>query len=996
MSPKSNFFANDQALSSPSQLPSAPSVVPADLNDAHISSSKPLITPYASHHTNCSEDNLLTPMILDIFSWPAFQAIVYFFLLIYLFLGIAIVSDIFMCSIEKITSRTKIIRIQREAFARRKSRPDLDQVTTESGANGNVNSLPQRGWSLGNRERKKEDVESTAATEEIEVKVWNDTVANLTLMALGSSAPEILLSIIEIVGSGFKAGELGAGTIVGSAAFNLLIISASCVSALPNGISKRIKFVNVFAITSFFSIFAYIWLLLILVVISPEIIELWEAILTFSFFILLVTSAYYADKNASKNEVAANENSFNETSPSNVSSSHRLNFFPQGRITKKSLEAFMAEVKKIDPNLTDEDTACLAAAHLFENEHHSRMFYRVSAIRSLTGVPAPIPHLSERLKGIYDSLKDKTNAIVAFSRGYTNVVSGSVAHTGDSSDLRGIYKVFDNGLTTPMKVRHSSRSGSSKYGSNWSRSNDLKNGLGRQGLLSSTFGNQSDAFDIAIIEFSQSVAYAYENDGSITLDIVRIGKLNNKVTVMVTTIDHTATCNIDYKPLKQAVTFIPGERVKSIKIQIIDNNIWNPDRLFLAKLFLPDDDEGDDSRVAIGSTCITAITIVNDDEPGNVSFPSKIFTFGFHSDKVVIPVVRENGSDGEMKVKYCVNDGTAKNGRDFICFPPEDEIRFSHGMKCHEIIVPLCVNNTEDRHRERELFFDINLTSCDIETDEQTRRGKECDQEASKSQSNVCRLGQNRKAVIVITHNNDVNTTKLLAKVNAARDGFRLNADAWKDQIKSAISINTEEVTGVLPWFLHVISFHWKILFALIPPTAIWGGWLTFSASLAIIGIITAIIGDVATTFGCLIGIEKSLNAITFVALGTSMPDLFASRTAVQMDSSADNAIGNITGSNSVNVFLGLGLPWLLAAIYWTAQGEYFKVPSGDLAFGVALYTGAAIIAIITLVVRRLSSTLGSGEVGGPKNCAWATSALFVLLWLLYIALSALSIYHYI
>jgi len=27
--------------------------------------------------------------------------------------------------------------------------------------------------------------------------VWNETVANLTLMALGSSAPEILLSVLQ-------------------------------------------------------------------------------------------------------------------------------------------------------------------------------------------------------------------------------------------------------------------------------------------------------------------------------------------------------------------------------------------------------------------------------------------------------------------------------------------------------------------------------------------------------------------------------------------------------------------------------------------------------------------------------------------------------------------------------------------------------------------------------------------------------------------------------
>lgn len=30
-----------------------------------------------------------------------------------------------------------------------------------------------------------------------EVDVWNATVANLTLMALGSSAPEIMLNVIE-------------------------------------------------------------------------------------------------------------------------------------------------------------------------------------------------------------------------------------------------------------------------------------------------------------------------------------------------------------------------------------------------------------------------------------------------------------------------------------------------------------------------------------------------------------------------------------------------------------------------------------------------------------------------------------------------------------------------------------------------------------------------------------------------------------------------------
>ena len=38
--------------------------------------------------------------------------------------------------------------------------------------------------------------------------------------------------------------------------------------------------------------------------------------------------------------------------------------------------------------------------------------------------------------------------------------------------------------------------------------------------------------------------------------------------------------------------------------------------------------------------------------------------------------------------------------------------------------------------------------------------------------------------------------------------------------------------------------------------------------------------------------------------------------TAAREGKYADAAVGNVTGSNSVNVFLGLGLPWVIAVIY--------------------------------------------------------------------------------
>ena len=74
------------------------------------------------------------------------RAFLYLLAILYLFLGVAISSDIFMGSIEVITSKKRTI------------------VT----------------WDAEKEEK-----------HEREVLIWNETVANLTLMALGSSAPEI-------------------------------------------------------------------------------------------------------------------------------------------------------------------------------------------------------------------------------------------------------------------------------------------------------------------------------------------------------------------------------------------------------------------------------------------------------------------------------------------------------------------------------------------------------------------------------------------------------------------------------------------------------------------------------------------------------------------------------------------------------------------------------------------------------------------------------------
>ena len=208
----------------------------------------------------CNTGTLLLPF-LDESGWiHELRIVIYLIALLWCFMGVAIIADVFMCSIETITSKTKQVKVARQ---------DSDEM----------------------------DV--------VEVRVWNDTVANLTLMALGSSAPEILLAIFEIVLiNGFNSGELGPSTIVGSAAFNLLVITGVCIMTIPMHEQRKIKAIKVFAVTATFSILAYVWLYIALSVSSKNEIELWEAIFTFLLFPILVVIAYTADKDYCSGKVS--------------------------------------------------------------------------------------------------------------------------------------------------------------------------------------------------------------------------------------------------------------------------------------------------------------------------------------------------------------------------------------------------------------------------------------------------------------------------------------------------------------------------------------------------------------------------------------------------------------------------------------------------------------------------------------------------------------------
>ncbi|KAF8569052.1 hypothetical protein P879_02701 [Paragonimus westermani] len=163
---------------------------------------------------------------------------------------------------------------------------------------------------------------------------------------------------------------------------------------------------------------------------------------------------------------------------------------------------------------------------------------------------------------------------------------------------------------------------------------------------------------------------------------------------------------------------------------------------------------------------------------------------------------------------------------------------------------------------------------------------------------------------------------------------------------------------------LHGLTFFWKLLCAFLPPRKYLGAYPTFFLSLVIIGLLTFLVEEVsnsrsffifqfANQLGCVAGLKTAVTGITLVAIGTSLPDAFASRTAARLDESADNSIGNITGSNSVDVFLGLGLPWLIGAINAKINGQDFCVATDGVFEATVLFLCTAILCLGLLILRR-------------------------------------------
>jgi Ca2+/Na+ antiporter len=641
---------------------------------------------------NCESDILMPGENM----WSRnFRGALYLFALLYCFLGIAIVADVFMNAIETITSK---------------------EIEVEE-----IN-------------------ETTGVLETKQQKVWNGTVANLTLMALGSSAPEILLSILGVVFTlGEEADPLGPGTIVGSAAFNLLVISAVCIIA-PVPEVRTVKNVGVFYTTSFFSVWAYVWLLLIIEFISPEEVMMWEAAVTLLHFPLLVFVAYGMDK--------------------------------KWKFGKK-------------PKVSPEGGAILPAD---EGAARGSLQYRMNAVRLISGAP--------RIK--FQRAAKKT-----------------------AVDVEDAAPELINGSSSDPYVKLSFKGGETK------RTNYKRKALNP--VYNETF------------------------------------------------------------------TLTAPTGATELLIEVIDHD-----------------------------------DLTKDDFMGQCKLP--------------LSGIKDTPADLWLGL-------SEKNG-----------VPLPNGASVH--IVASAVKEA----------LQVVVVEC-------------------KSLPATEKVNE---ALDAIAGNIAKRKEAMQASIKAKMEAWEEMKAAYRVQFETALRVagDLDDDGNELPpsgtdMLMHFLTVFWKVFFAFIPPADFGGGWLAFGVALTFIGGVTFIVGEIAGLFGCVVGLLDQVTAITFVALGTSLPDTFASKLAAKQEETADNAIGNVTGSNGVNVFLGIGLPWLIAAAYQEANGETFVVRSNG--FGLSVFT-FIVCACIFLAMMLYRKSQGC-ELGGDEKMAKMHASFSVVLWLCYVIIASLRYY---
>jgi len=95
----------------------------------------------------------------------------------------------------------------------------------------------------------------------------------------------------------------------------------------------------------------------------------------------------------------------------------------------------------------------------------------------------------------------------------------------------------------------------------------------------------SGGLHLDVVQFGASIYYVSENEGSLNVEITRVGNLKEACTVNYSTESGSAADGKVFSGRAGKLTFLPGEELKTIQVPIIDDEDWNATLEFSIRLF---------------------------------------------------------------------------------------------------------------------------------------------------------------------------------------------------------------------------------------------------------------------------------------------------------------------------------------------------------------------------------------------------------------------------
>ena len=124
--------------------------------------------------------------------------------------------------------------------------------------------------------------------------------------------------------------------------------------------------------------------------------------------------------------------------------------------------------------------------------------------------------------------------------------------------------------------------------------------------------------------------------------------------------------------------------------------------------------------------------------------------------------------------------------------------------------------------------------------------------------------------------------------------------------------------------------------------------YLVFFFSILIIAALSWVLVELAVIISEDLRIPEAIIALTVLAIGTSIPDLFSSL-MVARQGRGEMAVSNAIGSNIFDILVGLGLPFLIVMVI---SGGIIDA-GGDLMSSTVILSGSVILLILILVTQR-------------------------------------------